>query len=79
MTCAKLTPQKFQECYNRFQNTYGNAEGPVVVMYFRLNDKVCVYMKYVGITWKTEIGYEDASKYLQIFNSPIQLTEQLDD
>lgn len=72
---AVVTTSKFQALYTRFQNSYGNAEGPVIVMYHRMNNVVCVYMHFAHTCWKTSIDVTEANKYLQMFNDPVELIE----
>jgi len=74
MSEAKVSNETFQELHNRFMNTYGDSIPPIV-MYYRENEKVCVYMRFAGITWETEIGVEFASKYISIFPNAIKLIE----
>lgn len=70
---VSISNAKFQELHNRFQNSAGNAEGPVLVLYYRINDIVCAYMKFSGVCWKTELSVENAGKYLSMFNAPIEV------
>jgi hypothetical protein len=69
---AHVTPQKFQELFNRFNNTYGDSLPPIV-SYYRENDVVNVYMQFANVCWTTFVGVENASKYLSIFQTPIEL------
>jgi hypothetical protein len=78
MSHAQVTPGQFGNLYNRFQKTYTQADGPVIVMYYKINAIVEVYMKFSGICWMTKIEAEDANKFLQMFDQPVQLQSHYD-
>lgn len=73
---ACVTPQRFQELYNRFQNQYTN-EGPVIVTYYPENLICHIHMMFHDVCWTTRIERENANKFLSLFQSPIELSEQL--
>jgi hypothetical protein len=75
---AIITSAKFSELYTRFQNSYGNAEGPVIVMYYRENNAVHCYMNFSNTCWKTTLDIENASKFLTLFSQPVELTKNYD-
>ena len=74
MSHAKVTEKRFSNLYTEFRNTY-NGGLPPIVMYYKVNDKVCVYMDFQGICFETTISYDMANQYLTLFTNPIQLTE----
>lgn len=74
MSHAVVTKESFSELYNRFQNTAGSSDGPVVVMYYRENAVVHAYMLHQTICFKTTVEAEIASQFLQVFRNPIKLT-----
>ncbi len=68
---------KFQELFNRFQNEYSNSGNPVVVMYFRENKIIKIYMNVHNFCWYTRIGVEDGAKFLSIFTNPVEILNSL--
>ena len=77
MTKATVDIKSFQDLYTRFMNTYTDAAGPVIVMYYQENQVVHAYMCFADVIWATDLDVKEASKYLSMFGNPIKLSKAL--
>ena len=77
MTKATIAPNVFSRLYNEFR-TASSTDTLSHVLYYKENNMVHIFMKYLGITYCTRIGVEDRETYFMQFNSKIPLVEKLD-